>query len=119
MLTSIRQSQSMSGLIRMNGGHQQAKQAEHHIQALPCNGTAVVQCLTGLWVFQGLHKGVDQGQTACCPRPVYDLPTSLRKAMQNLCTMNSLSNSEHYDLLLRYQLSAMQPPALTRAVYSR
>jgi hypothetical protein len=77
---------------------------------------AVVQCLTRLWVFQGLHKGVDQGQTARCPRPVYDLPTSLRKAMQNLCTIKSLSNSKHCDLVLQYQLSAMQPPALTRAV---
>ncbi len=77
---------------------------------------AVVQCLTGLWVFEGLHKGVDQGQTARCPCPVYDLPTSLRKAMQNLSTMNSLSNSEYCDLVLRYQLSAMQPPALTCAV---
>ncbi len=51
-----------------------------------------VQCLTGLRVFEGLRKGVDQGQTARCPCPVYDLPTSLRKAMQNLCIMNSLSD---------------------------
>ncbi len=92
MPTFAQQSQRMSGSIRrMHDDHQQAKQAEQHnsIQALPCNGTAVVQCLTGLRVFEGLYKGVDQGQTARCPGPVYDLPTSLRKAMQNLCTMNS------------------------------
>ena len=92
MPTFAQQSQRMSWSIRrMHDDHQQAKQAEQHnsTQALPCNGTAVVQCLTGLRVFEGLYKGVDQGQTARCPGPVYDLPTSLRKAMQNLCTMNS------------------------------